>query len=168
MTKGAVMRHARTRAEVAGMGNRIGRRRWPAAAAMFVAVAGLVAIAAPAGAASPPNSFSLTNLIANKASYHPKLVDKHLTNAWGLAAGPEPLWGSDNNSGFATVYGGGFGAAPVTLDLTVPVPGGNPTGQVFNSSSAFPVGGKSGPPAFFIVDTDSVGAHQSPGRIEAW
>jgi uncharacterized protein (TIGR03118 family) len=49
------------------------------------------------------------------------------------------------------------------------VPGGNPTGQVFNSdASAFPVGGLHGSPAVFIVDTDSIGAHQSPGEIEAW
>jgi uncharacterized protein (TIGR03118 family) len=162
------MRHAPTRAGLAGMGNRIGRRRWPAAAAVFVAAAGLVATAAPAGAAAPANSFSLTNLIANRASYHPKLVDKHLTNAWGLAAGPNPIWVSDHNSGLATVYSGGIKGSPVALDLTVPVPGGNPTGQVFNSSSAFPVGGTSGPPAFFIVDTDSVGSRQSPGQIEAW
>ena len=32
----------------------------------------------------------------------------------------------------------------VSLDLTVPVPGGNATGQVFNSTGDFPVGGTSG------------------------
>jgi uncharacterized protein (TIGR03118 family) len=56
----------------------------------------------------------------------------------------------------------------VSLDLTVPVPGGNPTGQVFNSFKAFPVGGASGSPAIFIVDSDSIGSTQSPGQIEAW
>lgn len=167
------MRHAPRRAGLAGTENPAGRWRWPAAAAVLVAAAGLMATAAPAGAAPAPapapDSFAQTNLIANKASFKPELVDKNLTNAWGLAAGPAtPIWVSDNNSGFASVYGGGIKGSPVTLDLTVPVPGGNPTGQVFNSSGAFPVGGASGGPAVFIVDTDSIGTHQSPGRIEAW
>jgi uncharacterized protein (TIGR03118 family) len=148
-------------------------RRWPYALTVFMATAGLVAVGGPAGAVSAPataltNSFAQTNLIANKASFGAKLVDKHLTNAWGLAAGPTtPIWVSDNNSGFASVYGGGVNGSKVTLDLTVPVPGGNPTGQVFNSdSSAFHVAG--GLAADFIVATDSTGSKQSPGQIEAW
>ena len=156
--------------------NPVGSRRWPAALTVFVAAAGLVAIGAPAGAsadtaaAAPANSFKQINLIANKASFKPKLVDKNLTNAWGLTAGPgSPIWVSDNNSGFATVYSGGINGSAVSLDLTVPVPGGNPTGQVFNSvSGAFPVGGTQGSPAVFIVDTDSIGSAQSPGEIAAW
>jgi uncharacterized protein (TIGR03118 family) len=156
-------------------------RRWPVAVTLCAAAAGLVAIGVPALAsasasgsaqntARPADSFKQTNLIANKASFGAKLVDKNLTNAWGLAAGPStPIWVSDNNSGFATVYSGGIKGSAVSLDLTVPVPGGNPTGQVFNpDASAFPVGGKTGAAADFIVDTDSVGAAQSPGEIAAW
>ena len=56
-------------------------------------------------------------------------------------------------------------AAPSRLDLTVPVPGGNPTGQVFNSTTAFKVGSS---PAEFIVSSDSIGSTQSPGEIAAW
>lgn len=146
-------------------------RAWPAALTAVAAVAGLVALAEPASAvsAAAPNKFRQTNLVANTASLHPKLVDRNLTNAWGLAAGPNtPVWVSDNNSGFASVYSGGIRGGAVTLDLTVPVPGGNPTGQVFNPTRAFPVGGRKGSPAIFIVDSDSVGAKQSPGQIEAW
>jgi uncharacterized protein (TIGR03118 family) len=155
------MRLARSKAGVAGLG-------------MTLAAAGLAAFVMPAGAsaapsATLPNSFAQTNLIANKASYHAKLTDPNLTNAWGLAAGPTPIWVSDNNSGLASVYSGGVKGSPVSLDLTVPVPGGNPTGQVFNpDSAAFPVGGKSGSAAIFIVATDSIGATQSPGEIAAW
>ena len=76
---------------------------------------------------------------------------------------------ADNNSGKATVYTGGVNGGPVSLALTVPVPGANPTGQVFNSApKTFPVGGPKGSPAVFIVDTDSIGSTQSPGQIEAW
>jgi uncharacterized protein (TIGR03118 family) len=42
----------------------------------------------------------------------------------------------------------------------VPVPGGNPTGQVFNNTTAF--GGSA-----FIVDSDGIGTH-SAGQITAW
>jgi uncharacterized protein (TIGR03118 family) len=123
-----------------------------------------------AAARAAANSFHRVNLIANRASFGAKLVDPNLVNAWGLAAGPgAPLWVSDNNSGFASVYSGGAGGGAVTLDLTVRVPGGNPTGQVFNpDSKAFPVGGTAGLPAIFIVDTDSIGPVQSPGEIAAW
>jgi len=148
----------------------LGARRWPYALTVMMATAGLVAVGGPAGAvsAAPPNSFAQTNLIANKAGFGAKLIDKNLKNAWGLAAGPtSPIWVSDNNSGFATVYSGGVNGSKPMLQLTVPVPGGNPTGQVFNGDqSAFKVAG--GAAAAFIVATDSVGSKQSPGEIAAW
>lgn len=148
-----------------------GGRTWRCAVMVVLTAGGLVAAAAPALAtAAPANSFKQTNLIANKASFGAKLVDPNLKNAWGLAAGPAtPLWVSDNNSGKATVYMGGVNGGAVSLALTVPVPGANPTGQVFNSAAkAFPVGGSKGSPAVFIVDSDSIGSKQSPGEIAAW
>jgi uncharacterized protein (TIGR03118 family) len=164
------MRHVPTKGRLSGTEKRAGGRWWLTAGAVIVAAAGPLAIAAPAGATpSAVNSFAQTNLIANKASFHPKLVDKNLTNAWGLASGPTPIWVSDNNSGFATVYSGGIHGSPVSLELTVAVPGGNATGQVYNpDAKAFPVGGAAGMPALFIVDSDSIGATQSPGEIAAW
>lgn len=146
-------------------------RRWQPAVAAFAAATGLVAAGAPAlaSAAPPPDAFTKVNLISNQASHHTSLTDTNLKNAWGITAGPgTPIWVSDNNSGNATVYAGGVNGSKVSLELTVPVPGANPTGQVFNSFKGFPVGGASGNPAIFIVDTDSVGSTQSPGQIEAW
>lgn len=135
-----------------------------------LAAAGLALVAVPAHAAAKPDSFAETNLIANRTSYHAKLTDPTLTNAWGLAASPNsPIWVSDHNSGMAGIYSGGVNGSKVVLDFTVPVPGGNPTGQVFNpDAAAFPVGGRGGSAAVFIVDTDSTGARQTTGRIEAW
>ena len=73
-----------------------------------LAAAGLTLVAVPAHAAAQPDSFARTYLIANKASYHAKLTDPTLTNAWGLAAGPgTPIWVSDHNSGMAGIYSGG-------------------------------------------------------------
>jgi uncharacterized protein (TIGR03118 family) len=135
-----------------------------------LAAAGLTLVAVPAHAAAKPDSFAETNLIASRASYHAKLTDPTLTNAWGLAASPNsPIWVSDHNSGMAGIYSGGVNGSKVVLDFTVPVPGGNPTGQVFNDNTAtFHVGGPNGGPAVFIVDTDSTGKKQSTGQIEAW
>lgn len=157
---------------------RISGMRWRLPATVAFAGAALVSIMAPsvATAATVANSFSQTNLVANKASYNAKLVDPNLTNAWGLALAPGvPLWVSDNNSGNASVYSGGINGSGVSLDLTVPVPGGNPTGQVFNPTvgmsakhQAFQVGGPTGNPADFIVSSDSIGSSQSPGEIAAW
>ena len=141
---------------------------------VLVPVAGMLSLAgftvsSSVASAAPSNSFVQTDLVANTSSAGASLVDPNLKNAWGLAAGPgTPIWVSDNNSGKATVYSGGIDGSAVSLDLTVKVPGGNPTGQVYNSTSSFPVGGSSGSPAAFIVSSDSIGATQSPGEIEAW
>ncbi|HEV2451320.1 MAG TPA: TIGR03118 family protein [Streptosporangiaceae bacterium] len=144
------------------------RKRWPAAALAAITAAGLAAAVAPSAGARTTPTFTQTNLVASNSSYGAKLVDPNLTNAWGLAAGPgTPIWVSDHNSGKASVYSGGVNGGSVSLDLTVPVPGGNPTGQVFNSTTSFPVGGTSGSPAVFIVDSDAIGSTVS-GEIEAW
>ncbi len=66
------------------------------------------------------------------------------------------------------MYSGGVKGSAVNLELTVPIPGGNPTGQVYNGTGSFPVGGATGPKSIFIVDSDSIGATQSPGEIAAW
>jgi uncharacterized protein (TIGR03118 family) len=166
------MRHVSRPAPVLGVGGHLarnGRRR--AAVATFVAAAALAAAAAPAAASAgqSPDVFTKVNLISNQTTQHASLVDPNLKNAWGITAGPStPIWVSDNNSANATVYSGGINGSKVMLDLTVPVPGGNPTGQVFNSTKGFPVGGPSGPAAIFILDSDSIGSTQSPGQIEAW
>ena len=167
------MRHAPLSTPRRGSGPQgaVRGNRWPSAVAAIAAVAGLAAVGAPAAAtaaAAPANSFKQTNLIANKASLKPRLVDPNLVNAWGLASGPTPIWVSDNGTGKASVYSGGIKGSAVMLDLTVPVPGGEPTGQVFNSTRDFPVGGAKGSPALFIVSTNSIGSHLSAGQIEAW
>jgi uncharacterized protein (TIGR03118 family) len=133
-------------------------------------VTALAPAAAGADAATTaPNKFVRTNLVANKSTFGAKLVDPNLTNAWGLAsAAGSPIWVSDNDSGNASVYSGGVNGSPVSLDLTVPVPGGHPTGQVANTTGDFPVGGATGSAAIFIVDSDSIGTTRSPGEIAAW
>jgi uncharacterized protein (TIGR03118 family) len=133
-----------------------------------------LALAAPASArgamhTKKSNAFRSTVLVADNSSFGPRLTDGNLTNAWGLAFFPGgPLWVSDNNSGDATAYTGGDNGGSVSLAITVPVPGGNPTGQVYNNLGGFPTGGPNGAAAIFIVDSDSIGPTQSPGEIAAW
>jgi len=99
------------------------------------AIAIAASIAALAGAASPANSFTVTNLVADSGSSAPS-TDPALINGWGLSAGPTtPWWASDNGTNESTLYSG-TGAKQA---LTVKVAGG-PTGTVFNgNASAFVV-----------------------------
>lgn len=148
---------------------RLGHAGFAATGVAIVAALAPAAVVAASPATSIPNKFAQTNLVANKASFGAKLVDPSLDNAWGLATSAGgPLWVSDNNSGNATAYSGGISGGAVSRDVVVPVPGGNPTGQVANPTGDFPVGGATGSPAIFIVDTDSIGTTQSPGEIAAW
>lgn len=60
-------------------------------------------------------------------------LDPNLVNPWGIAFNPSgPVWVSNNGSGKASVYD-----ASGNLTLTVDLAGAAPTGQVFNSSSAW-------------------------------
>ena len=124
------------------------------------------------------NAFTQTNLVSNIAD-QAHLTDPHLVNAWGLSQSPtSPIWVSDNNGvntaggpNVVTVYSGGVNGSAVTgPNLDVTIPGGrvstgdssSPTGQTFNSTTAFTVTTASGSaPATFIFDSES-------GQITAW
>lgn len=86
-------------------------------------------------------------------------TDPNLKNPWGVAFAPSsPFWVSNQASGTATLYDGAGNIVP----LVVTVPGGGvpsgPTGQVFNGTTDFAVGGKA---SHFIFDTLN-------GTIAAW
>ncbi len=75
------------------------------------------------------------------------ITDPNLVNPWGMSdSSASPWWVSDNGTGLATVYSGA--GAIVPLVVTVPPPGGSPagttsapTGQIFNTTTDFKVGG---------------------------
>ncbi|HXR41409.1 MAG TPA: TIGR03118 family protein [Acidothermaceae bacterium] len=122
-------------------------------------VAATLAIA-PAGMASANDdqdadlAVTQTNLVSDQMGHAP-LVDPNLVNAWGMSFGtgatPTPLWVSDNGADVATLYRGATSPASFTkVPLTVSIPNGAPTGQVFNpSSTEFMV--KSGPARFIFA-----------------
>ncbi|HTC70439.1 MAG TPA: hypothetical protein VK662_12785, partial [Acidothermaceae bacterium] len=102
-----------------------------------------------------------TNLVSDQVGNAP-LVDPNLINPWGMSFGtgatPTPVWVSDNGADVSTLYTGAttppsFAKVP----LTVSIPGGAPTGQVFNSSATdFVVqSGSASGAAKFIFDSEN-------------
>ena len=101
------------------------------------------------------------NLVADRPG-HARITDPALVNPWGLSHGPDtPLWVSDNGADVSTLYT--QAGAPRTIakvPLTVHIPGGAPTGQVFNPTTGFRVPGTNKPAAFVFVSEN--------GRLSAW
>lgn len=120
--------------------------------ACAVAVSTAAALAPPAQATPKRDRFDVVNLVSDvrgKAA----ITDPKLVNPWGLAMG-KTLWVSNTGTGTATVYSG-QGKKERT---EVAIPGGAPTGQVFNRGDGFTVKGK---PATFIFSSPS-------GAITGW
>jgi uncharacterized protein (TIGR03118 family) len=128
-------------------------------------VTALVALAPAAGAAAaqPGNAYHQTNLVSDLPGMA-QLTDPDLVNPWGMSAGPmTPIWVSDNGTGKATLYRGFVNGNPIQkVPLTVSIPGGAPTGQVFNPTSGFVVhSGTASGPAAFIFDSEA-------GLVTGW
>lgn len=103
------------------------------------------------------------NLVSDIAGVA-RVTDRNLVNPWGLSAGPStPLWVADNGTDVSTLYSGGVGGSiPVVAPLVVSIPGGAPTGTVFNPTTGFVIGsGAASAPARFIFDSEA-------GSITAW
>jgi uncharacterized protein (TIGR03118 family) len=91
---------------------------------------GAAVAAAPGGARA---GFIQTNLVSNIQGMAAN-TDPNLRNPWGISsAGTSPVWVSNQVTGNATLYNG----AGTPQALVVTIPGGNPTGQVFNSTGGF-------------------------------
>jgi uncharacterized protein (TIGR03118 family) len=103
--------------------------------------------------------YSQRNLVADTAGTA-ELTDPDVVNAWGLSFGPaSSAWVSDAGTGKSTLYRGGVGSSAVTkVPITVSIPGGVPTGQVFNGSDGFVIrsGNASGAPRFLFASGTGV------------
>jgi uncharacterized protein (TIGR03118 family) len=135
---------------------RLARRR-TAVLSMSVAVAAgavMVSSVAPASASSL-NRFKTTRYVTDATGG--QTVDPNLVNPWGMSQGPDtPVWVSDNGKDVSTVYKAG--ASP-KVALTVSIPSGEPTGQVYNGTTGFKIAHTG--PATFIFDSEA-------GVISAW
>jgi uncharacterized protein (TIGR03118 family) len=110
------------------------------------------------------SGFAETNLVSDLANTA-LITDPQLVNAWGIGLSPSAgaFWVSDNGADVTTLYTGDVAGSPFTKNpLVVSIPGGAPTGQVFNGTGSFPVqsGTASGSP-FFIFATET-------GWIDGW
>jgi uncharacterized protein (TIGR03118 family) len=115
------------------------------------------------GRGGDSHGFRQINLVSDIAGVA-RVTDPNLVNPWGLAAGPNtPLWVADNGTDLSTVYSGGIGdGAPVVSPLKVRIPGGAPTGIVFNRTDGFVVSGSGvSAPAKFILASEA-------GQITGW
>src|SRR5207244_375514 len=91
---------------------------------------------------SRTNAFLETDLVTDQTPKTGQQQDTHLVNPWGLALSPMggAFWVSDNGTDVATLYSGDVAGSPLTIgSLVVNIPGGEPTGQVFNGSNDFVV-----------------------------
>lgn len=90
--------------------------------------------------AATPEFFHQTNLVSDLPGVA-LILDPDLVNPWGISMSPtSPFWVANNASGKATLYAGDVnGSAFVKNPLVVEIPGGSPTGTVFNPTSDFVV-----------------------------
>ena len=122
---------------------------------------GLVFSFVLAATAQAGNTVSVTNLITNSQSANPaQITDPNLVNPWGVSFSPtSPLWVSDNGTGVSSVYSISntdvASIVPSTL-FPVTIPGGAPTGQIANTSTATAFGGDD----FVFVSTS--------GTVSGW
>lgn len=106
--------------------------------------------------------FQITNLVSDISDVGTQPTDSDLVNPWGMShSAGSPWWVSDNGSGKSTLYLGDG----TKQGLVVNIPqwdgtaGGNPTGQVFNSTTDFKL--QNGNPAVFMFATED-------GTIQGW
>lgn len=102
--------------------------------------------------------FQQVNLVANKWSYGPKLVDTSLQNAWGLAWSPGGIAWVNSNGGHVSELYTAEGAV-VRPGVRIPSPmdtmGGVPSGIVFSGSKGFTLANHVGS-SFLFVGEDGV------------
>jgi uncharacterized protein (TIGR03118 family) len=141
---------------------RLGRLQGALVLGLVAALAALVPVG-PAAAAQPGNAYHQTNLVSDLPGMA-QLTDPDLVNPWGLAAGPTtPAWVADNGTDKATIYRGFVNGSPITkASLVVSIPGGAPTGEVFNPTSGFVVrSGDASGASLFIFDSEA-------GLVTGW
>ena len=101
------------------------RSRLVAAIAVAMGIAG--------GSAGAQTRFIQTNLVSNIPGLA-NVLDPQLVNPWGISSSStSPFWVSDNTTGLSTLYDG----TGAKQGLVVTIPGGSPTGQVFNGTGSF-------------------------------
>jgi uncharacterized protein (TIGR03118 family) len=121
-----------------------------------------------ARAAAESNSYHQTNLVSDQPGIA-LIQDPDLVNPWGISmSGTSPFWVANNGSGTSTLYAGDVNGSPfVKNSLVVTIPGGSPTGTVFNTGGTtdFVVtsGAASGRAAFLFASQVGIVSGWNPG-----
>ena len=125
------------------------------------ATAAAISLIFAATSAAAVTTFNVRNLVSD-GSVPAKTIDPSLVNPWGVSFSPTgPFWVSDNHTGVSTLYNGA--GTKLGLTVTVPPPTGAsppsaPTGQVFNGTASFAIGGTK---PLFLFGTED-------GTISGW
>jgi len=114
----------------------------------------------------PNSAFLATNLISDQPGVAP-ITDPTLVNAWGISLNPNggAFWVSSNHGDLSELYAGDVHGSALTQPFKVTIPGGSPTGQVFNgtgSATDFSItDGTNTKPAVFIFASEA-------GQVTGW
>jgi uncharacterized protein (TIGR03118 family) len=102
-------------------------------------------------------SYLQTNLVSDIPGLA-QVTDPTLMNPWGISLSPNggAFWVSSNNGGVSELYLGDVNGNPINSLFKVIIPGGSPTGQVFNVNQPLMANGNSN--AFSVTD----GMHTAP------
>jgi len=117
-------------------------------------------------AAEAQTAYLARDLVSDQPGVAP-ILDAHLVNGWGIARSPTggAFWVSSEGADRSTLYVGDVAGNPLTkVSLEVAIPGGHPTGQVFNGTLDFVVsdGVVSGRAVFIFASTTGVVTGWSP------
>src|SRR5262245_16197753 len=111
-------------------------------------------------------AYLASDLVSDQPGVAP-VTDANLVNAWGIAVNPTgAFWVSSNGADISTLYTGDVAGSKVVMNsLEVTIPGGAPTGQVFNRTSDFVVthGTTNGVAAFIFASTSGIVSGWNPG-----
>ncbi|HEV3005711.1 MAG TPA: TIGR03118 family protein [Pirellulales bacterium] len=117
-------------------------------------------------------TFQQINLVSDQAGVAQNL-DPTLVNAWGISAAPNSgaFWVSSNGGGLSELYLGDVNGSALTQPFKVTIPGGSPTGQVFNINQ--PAMGTGNSTDFSVTDGTNTGASvflfaSKTGAITGW
>jgi uncharacterized protein (TIGR03118 family) len=137
-------------------------------------LSGFLLVQARLPARNLDGGYTQTNLVANKADYHPQIIDESMVNAWGIALRPPGagghIWVSNAGTGTSSEYIGDVPGNPLHQDglkmVTLGMPGFTDhgyafvTGQSYNSASDIP-----GQPVEFAVSGSAKNRKPSPPEV---
>jgi uncharacterized protein (TIGR03118 family) len=129
----------------------------------FLTIAGITTLAAKVN----PTAYMAIDLVSDRPGVA-RVLDPNLKNGWGIALSSTggAFWVSSEGAGLSTLYLGDVNGSPLTkASLEVSIPGGHPTGNVFNPTlTDFVVtsGVISGPARLIFASTSGVVSGWNP------